>query len=231
MVCEACGGRVFEGDVACGECGREIETPVRVQVPVPVVPPPVVQFETPPLEAEPTPIRAEQPKCAVHFDAVAVSTCTRCGRFGCATCLPEKKGLCPDCQVRVRLEENPRALKRLRTELTVSFFFAALFIAGFGLVLPLSSRRGMGPLFVWTLIGGALTAAMVVLATIFLIKRITVVAWLAVLVEIVAGCSLVIAVGPNLITVVPALFPVMTVFRIVKWRSLEAESSALAAAR
>lgn len=35
-------------------------------------------------------------RCALHFDVEAASTCTRCGRFGCVSCLDERN-FCTDC--------------------------------------------------------------------------------------------------------------------------------------
>lgn len=38
----------------------------------------------------------ETARCAFHFDVEAIGTCSRCGRFGCASCLDDLK-LCTEC--------------------------------------------------------------------------------------------------------------------------------------
>lgn len=45
-------------------------------------------------------------KCAVHFDAPSVATCRRCGRFCCASCLPQLE-LCTECSQRLANELPP----------------------------------------------------------------------------------------------------------------------------
>ncbi len=41
---------------------------------------------------------SEGPRCALHFDAPSLATCTRCGRFCCQSCLVEREpSLCSAC--------------------------------------------------------------------------------------------------------------------------------------
>lgn len=47
-------------------------------------------------------------RCSLHFDLDAVGTCTRCGRFACASCMPEA-GLCTSC---APLVSDPYSLVR-----------------------------------------------------------------------------------------------------------------------
>lgn len=179
--------------------------------------------------AEPEAPQAEGPRCAEHFDQLAPATCGRCGRYCCQTCLPQPRvePNCPGCQRTLRLQQNPVQLASLRRELTVSFFFAALVIAGMGLGFPAlaGSQRlewyGLGALFLLGQVGAAVG---------FLVLPRAGLAWAAVAVELVAALSLLAAVGANLMTIVLLAFPLFTVFRVFRWQSLQTEAGALAGA-
>jgi hypothetical protein len=191
----------------------------------PAVEAPISQPEAPPIEAPP----AEAPRCADHFDQLAPATCGRCGRFCCQTCLPQPRvePNCPACQRALRLQQNPVQLASLRRELTVSFFFAALVIAGLGLVFPalLRSQR-----VEWYALGALFLLGQVSAATGFLVLPRAGLAWAAVAVELVAALSLMAGVNVNLLTMVLLAFPLFTVFRIFRWQSLQTEAGALAGA-
>jgi len=225
--CENCGALVFEGDAACGECGREV---------------PRATSATPPPTPEPRPVEApvepDAPaapegaaRCAVHADAPATKTCARCGRFCCAACLPEpaRQPNCPACHRRLRLEANPKELKRLRRELTVSFFFAALIIALVGIGAPLlaSPQR---PRLDWVTAGALLALAQLVVAVLFLVRPRAGPAFVAVVVEALPALGLFAEYGPNCLTLTFLAFPVVTAVRATKWTGLVREAAELAAA-
>lgn len=222
MRCD-CGALVFEGDVTCSECGRELSiAPRRAEPPVEQVP--LAQVEA----VEPDPVPADAPRCAEHPDQLSRGTCARCGRFCCAACLPDAwQKNCPACQRRLRVEQNPVELKRLRRELTVAFFFAALVISGLGVLLPLFMGN---PRVSWIAGGVALALLQLLAAVLFLARPRAAAAWLGVAVEGAAAAILAATIGPNCVTVVLALFPLMTGWRIVKWSSLEREAAELARA-
>lgn len=229
MRCEGCGASVFEGEVACGECGRELpERPRVVSAPLPSPQP-----EAPPVEPivpEVPPAEAPAPaaRCAVHFDLPAVGTCSRCGRFGCAQCLERpRRAICPECQRRLRLEENPKELTRLRRELKVSFFFAALVTLGFGVVLPIGVA-GARLNLTWLAIGGVLTAGLLACAVGFLVSRASVFAWGAVILEALGAMAIFMVVGSKLLPLVLLAFPAVSFVRLLKWHELEREAIALA---
>lgn len=228
MRCDGCGAAVFEGDAACSDCGRELpDRPRRAEpaVVAPAVEAPIAEPEAPPADAP----LGDAPRCAEHFDQLAPATCGRCGRYCCQRCLPQPRvePHCPGCQRTLRLQQNPVQLAALRRELTVSFFFAALVIAGLGLAFPalLGSQRvewyGLGTLF---LLGQVSAAAG------FLVLPRPGFAWAAVAVELVAALSLMAGVSVSLVTLVLLAFPLFTVFRIFRWQSLATEAGALAGA-
>ena len=185
----------------------------------------VAASEVPVAEAPP----AEAPRCPEHFDQLAPATCGRCGRYCCQTCLPQPRvePNCPACQRPLRLQQNPVQLAALRRELTVSFFFAAVVIAGLGLAFPalLRSQR-----VEWYILGTLFLLGQMSAAAGFLVLPRLGFAWAAVAVELVAALSLMAAAGVNLLTIVLLAFPLFTVFRIFRWQSLATEAGALAGA-
>ncbi|MBL8955267.1 MAG: hypothetical protein JNK82_31120 [Myxococcaceae bacterium] len=65
-------------------------------------------------------------RCVEHEKRVAVFTCGRCGRYGCAQCEHEDSGSCWSC-VPSRAQVLVRELKRVRKQMAVSVFaFAGL---------------------------------------------------------------------------------------------------------
>lgn len=222
MRCENCGAAAFEGDLACGDCGRELAQERRAE---PVTVAPALVIEAPP-EPEPSaPIPADAPRCPLHFDAPGIATCARCGRYCCNACLPETKRRpnCPDCHERIRAETLPLQIKALRRELTVSFYFAALAILFFGTGVPMmvgNIHAGWGICFV---------VPQLIVAIVFTAWPRTAVAIGAIGYEFF-GAVAAFAVLPTWIGGVFLMFPLMTVFRLMKWLSLMEDATALAAA-
>jgi hypothetical protein len=216
---------VFEGDAACGECGREVRS---------VVPAPAPTVSAPPAEApapqEPTPLDADAARCAEHPDAPASKTCARCGRFCCAVCLPEPKRQpnCPACHRRVRQEANPKELRRLRRELTGSFFFAVLVIALLGIALPVLASPH-GPRVDWLILGSLVALVQGTTAVVFLARPRPGLGWFAVLVELLPSLGLAAEFGPSCFTLSLLAFPVVTAVRLLKWSALLREAASLAA--
>lgn len=227
MRCEGCGASVFEGDAACTECGRELPA-TQPHVPVRPEPAPEPQLVT---EPQPPELPAEAAKCTEHPDRGAAGTCARCGRFACTLCLPEPRrgAICPACEERLRREANPKELKRVRRELKVSFFFAAAVAVLLGVVMPVAMARGplLGGPLPWLMLGGAATALLLLSAVGFLAREAEGLGWLAVLVEATGAAAFTTVIGGNCITFALLAFPIITVLRLLKWRSLRAEAERL----
>lgn len=226
MRCEGCGASVFEGDAACSECGRELVA--RSPEPVRAVAEPEVAAEVVAPVVEDAPLPAEAARCPEHPERIAPATCARCGRYCCVTCLPEPKHEphCAACRLRVRREDNPRELKRLRLELTVSFFFATAVIGLFGVLFPVMVG-GSAASSAW-FIGGLVFSFLQFLgAVLFAAVARGWSAWIATMIELSAAALLLAAVGPNCFSLVLLSMPLVTVFRIFKWQSLQAEAATL----
>lgn len=223
MRCEGCGASVFEGDVACGECGRELPAAPTPPEAAPTVEPKVV-------EDTPAPPPADGPRCAEHPDALSVATCARCGRFCCVRCVPEpgKTAVCPACHRRVRTDANPAERRRIRLEVKVSFFFAAFIALVFGVGLPLVFSGGRMTLS-WLVLGGGVTAVLALCAVLFALTERAPFAWVAVAFELLGALGVFLVLSGSCWSWPLLAFPVVTAMRLNRWRVLEAEAGELAA--
>lgn len=88
------------------------------------------------------------PSCPVHPEMPAPTTCGRCGRFVCATCVPDltfrsATVTCPDCVSRQEYTEAATQVPRLLRSLPIWFGGVALFYLGIGGVLVVLSRASL----------------------------------------------------------------------------------------
>lgn len=225
MRCDGSGASVFDGELACSECGRELTAaPTRAEA----TPPPSEPRLEPTLLAEEPPPPAEAARCPEHPELLSVATCARCGRFCCVRCVPEavKGAVCPACQRRVRIEANPVELKRLRREVKVSFFFATLAALGFSLgpALLVGGRTN----WTWLVLGSGLTVVLGLCAVLVATTERALFAWVAIVFEMLGARAMFVVVAGKCLSWPLLVFPVVTALRLNKWRGLEAEARALA---
>lgn len=207
---------MFEGDAACGECGRELAERPRVERPVSAHTP-----EAPPEpEAEASP--APTPMCAVHGERPAPRACARCGRFACVECMPSLKheAMCVDCVARERRAELPGQELRVRREIKVSFFFFAAVCFALGMLMPVLLT---GTMTMWAIVSALSSFVMLALAIGYVFTESAVVAGLAMVLEALVGASLFWVVEGKCLSWPLLLMPVVTFFRLRKLSSLRAE--------
>lgn len=226
MQCSSCGASVFAGDAACSECGAELASPPSP----PPGPAATAPAEPPPVVADEEPVPETAARCPEHPAALSASTCSRCGRFCCLQCIPEpsRTAVCPACHRRVRSEQNPVELKRVRREVKVSFFFAAGVSLIIGVALPLL-LAGRGVNASWLLVGAVLTASLGLCATVYAFTMRAAFAWTAVALEALASVALFIIVEGKCLGWPLVLFPIVTVFRLYRLGSLTDEAAQLSA--
>ncbi|MCY1074661.1 RDD family protein [Archangium lansingense] len=92
---------------------------------------------------EPPPSRMTGARCAVHVEAQAIATCTRCGTYACAQCTvlgPDREYYCQTCISKVAVLAPAPRTTRLLAQLVDSLVMSVpLFVAmGIFLVLMLA---------------------------------------------------------------------------------------------
>ena len=213
MTCESCGASVFETELACAECGRELRLARRPVEPRPEV---LLVPEAEPAPAPAPPLGENTPRCPSHFDSAGIATCGRCGRYCCAVCLPEPKRRphCAECQQRIAAEALPLQRTALRRELTISFYFAAVAMIFFGSFVP--SLLGNDVNVFW---GTCFAVPQLVVALLFTFVPRAGVTIAAIALQLMAA-TFNFWVSPVWVGMVFLLYPLVTIFRVMKWRWL-----------
>lgn len=213
MICESCGASVFETELACAECGRELRLVRRPEEPQPEAP---LLPEAEPVPASVPPLAENTPRCPSHFDSAGTATCARCGRFCCAVCLPEPKRQphCAECQQRLAVEALPHQRTALRRELTVSFYFAAVAMIFFGSLVP--NLLGNDVNVFW---GMCFAIPQLVVALLFTFVPRAGVAIAAIALQLMAA-TFNFWVSPLWVGMVFLLYPLVTILWVMKWRWL-----------